>query len=86
MQERTAASTSHTAYAIANAHALKVLAVALARALALNMHQHERSTCANTCCTPERAWVLALKLLTLRLVAVQACMACRLLASMPLKH
>jgi hypothetical protein len=45
MQERTAASPSHTAYAIANAHALKVLAVALARALALNMHQHERSTC-----------------------------------------
>ena len=84
MQERTAASTSHTAYATANAHALKVLA--LARALALNMHKHERSTCANTCCTPERAWVLALKLLTLRLVTVQACMACRLLASMPLKH
>jgi hypothetical protein len=86
MQERTAASPSHTAYAIANAHALKVLALARARALALNMHQHERSTCANTCCTPERAWVLALKLLTLRLVTVQACMACRLLASMPLKH
>jgi hypothetical protein len=52
MQERTAASTSHTAYATANAHALKVLA--LARALALNMHQHERSTCA-----PVRAHQLA---------------------------
>ena len=88
MQERTAASASHTAYAIANAHAPK--------RRCRYSHVHSLSTHTNTsvctqhapilCCTLERAWVIALKLVTLRLAVVQACMACRVLASMPHKH